>query len=753
MTRQRHPETINSKFVTHLLTNNYSDLSATDRVLLPKMKSKHNRINPQYKKMGVYLDDRNWCLKGLGALSRRTRNTLAFQHYIDIDIKCSVYSVLSHLAHKHGQECSAIDEHIQNRAICLKMLMKKGRTRDEAKMLYMTKPFSDYSAWHDISKMKRLDQELLNLQQFYARMPEHEATKRFITTKGSSIRGGNINGKLMSHIYFTEEWAIIDKAMDFLESKGVLPVADLHDGFFIPRDADENIIDLLNTYIQEVAGYKEITFAKKKMKDFLPGIDPAMLSDFDNYQGEVETKEYEALKEEFETLVAFCAKDSKFIVKHPIVDEWMLKSKDDLILEFDYHKMFDGNNNMTVFTDKAATFVRNWMRDPNKKTYVKQEFIPDRDVCPPHIYNTFEGFYIEKYEPVNQSIKDEEDLQIILGHLRRLCDDGSDQVEAMTEYLTDWIAHLFQHPTGRTNAMPILKGGEGIGKTMLAELLGTLMGGGHINKYYFKTPKPEQYVFGHFNSQIANKMLVAFEEIEKVGTDKFYSKLKDFVTTDRMTSNAKFQQEKEIRTYIRCIATTNDEDTINISDSNRRFVPIESKREKMTTDEVDATVEAFFHNHNALKLFYNYLMERDISKRVWSDFPKTDFYNRLMNGTADPVMSFVCDFFHTMKQFKQYRERDYICETELYASYSDHCVDYRFQPKNRRDFMNKMLELNNLFRQEHHRSRNQKVLTFDLMRVVTYLKNRGYKIVEGDSGVGSSYSNDEEEDSGEIHDI
>tara|TARA_Y100001938_G_C7780561_1_gene277686 strand:- start:212 stop:403 length:192 start_codon:yes stop_codon:yes gene_type:complete len=63
-----------------------------------------------------------------------------------------------------------------------------------------------------------------------------------------------------------------------------------------------------------------------------------------------------------------------------------------------------------------------------------------------------------------------------------------------------------------------------------------------------------------------------------------------------------------------------------------------------------------------------------------------------------------------------------------------------------------MLELNNLFRQEHHRSRNQKVLTFDLMRVVTYLKNRGYKIVSGDSGVGSSYSNDEE-DTEDIHDI
>jgi len=299
MTRQRHPETINSNFIQHLLTEHYSELSLGDRTILPKLKSKKNIIHPQYKKMGVYLDDRNWCLKGLGALSRQTRNTLAFQNYHDVDITNSVFSVLSHLAHKHNLDCEAIDDYCLNRKKHLKKLQLAGKTRDEAKMCFTIKPFTDYSTWHDPRKMNRLDQELCNIQNFFAKHPEHDATKRFIIKKGQTLRGDNVNGKLLSHIYFTEEWAIVEKAMDFLESKGVLPVADVHDGFYIPKDTPAGVLEELNTFIQENLGYKEISFAKKPMKDFLPGVPEEMRENYDAYDHAIQEKEYEEMKVEF----------------------------------------------------------------------------------------------------------------------------------------------------------------------------------------------------------------------------------------------------------------------------------------------------------------------------------------------------------------------------------------------------------------------------------------------------------------------
>ena len=742
MTRQRHPETINRKFIDYILNNNYNELADYDKKLLPKLKSKDNKVVPIYKKGGIFLNDRNWCLKGYAGLSRKTRNTLAYQHYDDLDISGSVYAVLVYLGRKYNIDIPQIKDHFENRTFHLNAKIKKGMTRDEAKKIYTQKPFDNYEDWFDKSKMSTLEKEIAKVQNFIWDHEDFKTDRFYLTKKGQRIHSGNPKGKLLAHIYFTTEWAIVEKAMDFLESCSVFPVGDLHDGFFVPKKTEKSLIKEMNLFIQNECDYQEVSFIRKDMTDFL-NIEKAIIEDFETHGQAVSVQDYNELKTKFDKLVGFCNKTKKFIEIHG--DGTFINiTKDELILTYDSHYMFKDNNSFSLFTPKPASFIRNWLNDPEKKTYDDITFIPSLEDCPPRLFNTFmKGFFVEYFQPEMITNKDQDELNIILNHFKELTNDSSALSSEMYEYTLDWLAHLFQRPTEPMNQMLILKSGEGIGKTMAIDFIGSMMAEDK-QKYLLKVADPETEIFSNFNDRLDGKMLVCFEELAK--NNRFYDKLKDFITRDSMTINAKFQKERQIKVFYRVMATTNNENCIQVSDTNRRFVPIESKREKLNINEIQTLLKAF-NNPVAKKLFYNFLIKRDISSRDFNDFPKCELYHRLLNISNDPVKSFVIDFFNVDRSFSQYKNDDYIPQKSFYADYIDYCIEYKFSYINRRDFFIRVLSIGECFKEILHGVKQIKIITFDFISVRNYLRKRGYKINNGsDSGNGTDYTDSEEED-------
>ena len=743
MTRQRHPETINSKFIDYILNNNYNELADYDKKLLPKLKSRDNKITPIYKKGGIFLNDRNWCLKGYAGLSRKTRNTLAYQHYDDLDISGSVYAVLVYLGRKYNIDIPNIEDHFENRAIYLKSKMNKGMTRDEAKKIYTQKPFDNYDDWFDKSKMSALETEIAEVQTFIWEHDDFKTDRFYLTKKGQRIHSGNPKGKLLAHVYFTTEWAIVEKAMDFLESRGVFPVADIHDGFFIPKKTEKSLIKEMNLFIQNECDYQEISFIRKEMKDFL-NIEKAIIEDFETHGNAVSVIEYNELKTKFDKIVGFCNKTKKFIEIHSD-GTFTNISKEDLVLTYDSHYMFKDNNSFSLFTPKPSSFIRNWLSDPQKKTYDDITFIPSTEDTPPRLFNTFmKGFFVEYFNPEMITNADHDDLNIILNHIKELTSDGTPLSSEMYEYVLDWLAHLFQHPTERMNQMIIFKSGEGIGKTMFIDFIGSMMAHDNKEKYLLKVSDPDKEVFASFNDRIDGKMLVCFEELSK--NNRFYDLLKDFITRDSAILNAKYQQPRLAKLFYRVMATTNNENCIQVSDTNRRFVPIESKREKLNIQEIQALVKAF-KNPVAKKLFYNALLKRDISSRDFNDFPKSELYNRLLTISNDPVKSFIIDYFNIDRTFSQYKNDDYVAEKNFYTDYIEYCTEYKFSYINRRDFFIRVSSIGECFKSTYHGKKQIKIIAFDFISVRNYLRKRGYKINNGlDSGNGTDYTDDEEEE-------
>lgn len=740
MTRQRHPETINRKFIDYILNNNYNELADYDKKLLPKLKSKDNKVTPIYKKGGIFLNDRNWCLKGYAGLSRKTRNTLAFEYYHDLDISGSVFAVLVYLGRKYSIDIPCIKDHFENRTIHLKAKMNKGMTRDEAKKIYTQKPFDNYDDWFDKSKMSALENEIHKVQNIIWDHEDYKNDRFYLTKKGQRIHSGNPKGKLLAHVYFSIEWAVVEKAMDFLESKGIFPVGDLHDGFFVPKKTEKTLIKEMNLFIQNECDYQEVSFIRKEMKEFL-NIEKAIIENFELHGNAVSIQDYTELKAKFDKLVGFCNKTKKFIEKHGD-GTFTNISKDELILTYDSHFMFKDNNSFSLFTPKSSSFIRNWLNDPEKKTYDDITFIPSTEDCPPRLFNTFmKGFFVEYFQPEMVTNNDHDDLSIILNHIKALTDDGTSVAEEMFEYVLDWLAHLFQCPTERMNQMLIFKSGEGIGKTIFIDFIGSMMCHENKEKYILKVSDPDKQVFTSFNDRLDGKMLVCFEELAK--NNGFYDKLKDFITNDSLIVNAKYQQPRQSKVFYRVAGTTNNENCINVSDTNRRFVPVESKREKLKVHEIQTLIKAF-KNPVAKKLFYNALLKRSIGDRDFNDFPKSELYNRLLTISNDPIKSFIIDYFNIERTFSQYKNDDYIAEKNFYADYIEYCTEYKFSYINRRDFIIRVTSLGECFKERCHGKKQIKILTFDFMLVRNYLKKRGYKIYNGaDSGNASDTTDDE----------
>ena len=266
--------------------------------------------------------------------------------------------------------------------------------------------------------------------------------------------------------------------------------------------------------------------------------------------------------------------------------------------------------------------------------------------------------------------------------------------------------------------MIILKGGEGTGKSLLVQQLGYMLG----DKYTFTTANAVRDLFGNFNSVGKNRLLVNIDEVEKAQTDKVYEQLKQFITRTIVYINEKCEKPIYINDYSRYFLTTNNECVLKISDTNRRIVAFESYHP--SRKDIDDVKDAFF-NDKALKLFYNYLMSRDISKRVWKNFPKTKYYMRCLESSISTTWKFVNNLYSSPMTFDMYHKQDFthkIRKTQMREQYEQFCYSNDLTKLRINEF-DAELEATYLFMLK--RKSTERFWAFNINKVIEKLKKMG----------------------------
>jgi hypothetical protein len=139
--------------------------------------------------------------------------------------------------------------------------------------------------------------------------------------------------------------------------------------------------------------------------------------------------------------------------------------------------------------------------------------------------------------------------------------------------LTDYFAYLVQHPGKKIRWTPLIQGGEGCGKSTLAEMMRAVLGRRNVSKLNAKDVMDSQY-----NDWAYGTQLVVLEEVRVIGSNRHavMDKLKPCITDDFIGLNCKFEPKRTVPNVTNYIMFTNYHDSLATREDGRRYFVLSS---------------------------------------------------------------------------------------------------------------------------------------------------------------------------------
>ena len=312
----------------------------------------------------------------------------------------------------------------------------------------------------------------------------------------------------------------------------------------------------------------------------------------------------------------------------------------------------------TVANDKGSypkivSFVNEWLLDADARTYDRKDFLPKQKV-PDGVYNTFTEFAVESKAITKNDIQD----SLILKHIRLvLCNDDED----VYNYFIKWLAVKIQDPARKVNTSMIFRSVEGTGKDLFFNYFGNNILG---SKYYANEDKAELY-FGRFNSAIEDIILAVVNESSVKDNMQMTNNIKNAITRDYNTIEHKGLKPYENKNHIAWVFLANCKNPVTVSATDRRFCAIECCNKYANDPKYINPLLAEIESGKYDRLFYDYLMQQDISKiNFTADRPITQFFKDLQEINV-PVTAKFLDYYLSRSE----KDDIIISNMELYGEY------------------------------------------------------------------------------------
>lgn len=234
-----------------------------------------------------------------------------------------------------------------------------------------------------------------------------------------------------------------------------------------------------------------------------------------------------------------------------------------------------------------------WINDARRRQVHSEVCIPNTPSTK-DIINTFEGFAITKEEALEKGTCDAKPL---LDFIKTAwCEDNDDLFNSVL----NWMAHLIQKPEIKMKTCLVLKGLQGVGKGMIVQLLGKIIGSAH-----FIQPTSQDEIFGTFNYLMNNRFLVFMDEMFWGGEKKNSSTLKKLLTEETWTSNEKNVPQRKIQNRMNFIFASNENWVINAGSRARRFTVLSVNETLYKLPREEVVKLATFCPYSFAKVLYS----------------------------------------------------------------------------------------------------------------------------------------------------
>jgi hypothetical protein len=180
-------------------------------------------------------------------------------------------------------------------------------------------------------------------------------------------------------------------------------------------------------------------------------------------------------------------------------------------------------------------------------------------------------------------------------------------------YVEKWLAHMVQCPAEKTNIAILLNSSlQGIGKSLLGELMVGIIGGHHAIAMQL-----DRVVGTNFNSLLEGKLFLQIDEAE--GQFKGYeAKLSDLVTSEYVNIELKGRNAYPIENFVRLYMTSNAIVPIRVREKDRRFFVVVPQITYKMAEEwcpwvSDRIAKGIKRSPDGLKLLHWYLNKVDLT--------------------------------------------------------------------------------------------------------------------------------------------
>jgi len=226
----------------------------------------------------------------------------------------------------------------------------------------------------------------------------------------------------------------------------------------------------------------------------------------------------------------------------------------------------------------------------------------------------------------------EGDPQLFLDLVQLIFDHNTEA----SKFFLDAIAWLLQRPAEKWAFMLLIIGKQGVGKSLLCEMVAEMVGRKNAAFPSVDSMKSS------FSGWLLNSHVVIFHELERM-TREVTTKLKHLVTTPDLMINAKNLPEFYIKNYVNILACSNHDDIAALDADDRRMFTWISQAEKQAPEYYGRLCEWFFEG-DGKGIVFTFLMNRDLSGfNPNAAPPKTLGRDRLIANSRSEAENFLRD--------------------------------------------------------------------------------------------------------------
>lgn len=269
--------------------------------------------------------------------------------------------------------------------------------------------------------------------------------------------------------------------------------------------------------------------------------------------------------------------------------------------------------------------MKYWQEHTSKR-YRKLVYKPSGKVTSDEI-NLWRGFSVQPNPEGN--------CDIFFQHIYENIGEGSQE---QAEFLLDWMAQLIQHPERRLGIVPVLRGDQGVGKSIIGQVLGKL-----YHEDHFLNINNIEALTRRFNVDLAKAQFILADEAIWGGNRSIQSQLKGLLTEPRMTIEPKGVNQYQVDAFFRVMMTSNEDWAAPVERKDRRYVAI-SVGDTRRNDRkfFDAMMEQLNREDGYGRLLYE-LQNRDISMRDWGNLPIDSAHIDMLIRGFDQIEAWIYD--------------------------------------------------------------------------------------------------------------